>query len=239
MRRATSAAFFDVDETLIRVKGMFEFLRFWLAVHGDDGREYDAVARRFRAMAESGVHRSHINRAYYGLFAGVPVVEAEQVGAEWYGRYRDEPEAFVTASLDALAAHDRAGEMVVLVSGSFPPILGPIARDLGAGMMLCTEPTVDAHGCYTGEVDVPMIGENKARAVAQAIADLGLRAAECACYADHVSDLDMLRVVGRPAVVGDDPDLRDHAARHGWPVLSGATGPRPAGPGVAGARSRA
>lgn len=226
MRPETPVAFFDVDETVIRVKSMFEFLRYWLAVNGDDGSAYRAANSELRSMADSGVHRTHINRAYYGHFAGAAVGDVRRAGARWYAEYRDRPDAFVTAALRAIDEHRRAGAAVVLVSGSFRPVLEPLADDLGADAILCTEPEVGEDGRYTGRVERPMIGDGKARAVADHIAALGIAAGRCAAYADHASDLDMLHVVGRPTVVGDDPVLRDHAAREGWPVLPRTTGPR-------------
>ena len=226
--RAPGAAFFDVDETVIRVKSMFEFLRFWLARHGDDGRAYAAAHAELRTIAEAGMHRSHVNRAYYRNFAGVAEDEVVEAGADWYAEYRLEPDAFVTATLATVDEHRRAGDTVVFVSGSFRPVVGPLADDLGAEVILCSEPTVGPDGRYTGEVRVPMIGDNKGRAVVATIAARGLRAEACASYADHATDLEMLTAVGHPAVVGDDPVLVAHAARGGWPVLSPATGPHPA-----------
>lgn len=226
---ASRLAFFDVDETVIRVKSMFEFLRFWLSTQGDhDGTRYEAVAGELHARAASGVHRTEINRAYYRQFAGAEVADVVDAARRWYAGYRREPDAFITATLDALARHRDDGDTVVLVSGSFEPVLAPLAADVGAGAVLCTEPIVGTDGRYTGDVVRPMIGTNKADAVAELVAARGAQAEDCACYADHSSDLDMLQVVGRPTVVGDDPALRAHAADHGWAVLPADPGPLPA-----------
>jgi phosphoserine phosphatase len=42
---------------------------------------------------------------------------------------------------------------------------------------------------------------------------------DCHAYADHASDLAMLRSVGHPHVVGTDPVLLTTARAEGWPVL--------------------
>lgn len=166
-----------------------------------------------------GVPRSEVNRAYFRLFAGASRAETESAGRAWYAGYRRRPAAFVAATAAALEGHRRAGDAVVLVSGSFAACLAPLADDLGADRLLCTEPVVARDGLLTGEVRRPMIGAAKAEAVAATVAQLGLDAAECFCYADHASDLPMLRAVGHPRVVGRDAVLLARAREGRWPVL--------------------
>ncbi|MFJ8754954.1 HAD family hydrolase [Streptomyces sp. NPDC102441] len=216
------AAFFDVDETLISAKTMVEFLRHWHETHGDDGCAFRAASNRLQAMAASGIPRSEINREYYRRFAGVSRAHLTEAGKAWWGEYRRKPRAFVPAVRQALEDHRAAGDAVVLVSGSFAGVLDPIAREVGAQQVLCTELTADADGVLTGEVLQPMIGPQKAAGAAVAITGLGLSAADCFAYGDHESDLDLLRLVDHPRVVGGDAVLREHAATYGWPVLPGA-----------------
>ncbi|PZT72578.1 HAD family hydrolase [Streptomyces sp. AC1-42T] len=222
---AARAAFFDVDETLINTKSMFDFLRFWMARHGDDGSGHAAVMAGVREAADSGVHRSEINRRYYRGFAGVPRDELWAAARAWYEEYRRGPAAVTVATWAAASRHREAGDLVVLVSGSFPGCLEPLAEDLGADLILCSEPVVGPDGRLTGEVERPMIGSVKADAVRETIAERGLNAAGSSCYGDHASDLDMLLAVGRPVVVGGtDRVLIEHAQRLDWPVLSAAPG---------------
>lgn len=222
---ATRAAFFDVDETLINTKSMFDFLRFWMARHGDDGSGHAAVMAGVREAAASGVHRSEVNRRYYRRFAGIAMEELRTAGREWYEEYRRGPAAVTVATWAAASRHREAGELVVLVSGSFRGCLDPLAEDLGADLILCSEPVVGPDGLLTGEVVRPMIGSVKADAVRETVAELGLDAGESSCYGDHASDLDMLLAVGRPVVVGGtDRVLMEHAQRLDWPVLSAAPG---------------
>lgn len=221
MKAAKRAAFFDVDETVITAKSMFDFLRYWLELRGDtDGSQYRALAGRLHDLAHNGgAPRTEVNRSYYRFYAGVPMAELKQAGEAWYADYRSRPAAFVEPTLAAMVQHQAAGDTIVLVSGSFRACLEPIARDLGADLILCSEPIVDADGVLTGEIQRPMIGPAKAEAVSETIAALGLDPADCAAYGDHSSDLDMLSRVGHPTVIGDDPVLTTHAKEHGWPVL--------------------
>jgi HAD superfamily hydrolase (TIGR01490 family) len=216
-------AFFDVDETLIDTKSMFDFLRFRLAQRGDDGSRYaEQVGRLHRAAAE-GVPRDQINRAYYRLFAGVPWAELLADGTRWYEELLGRPQPFIAEGIAALRAHQAAGHTPVLVSGSFRACLDPVAEHLGVSTVLCTEPLLDAEGHLTGEVRRPMIGDNKRAAVLELMDDLGVRAADCFGYGDHVSDLAFLTEVGHPTVVGGNEELRVAAQTNGWPVLSATT----------------
>ena len=218
-------AFFDVDETLITAKSMFDFLRFWLDRNGDDGSYYWLLSEQRRTRAASGVPREEINRDYYRQFAGVAKNELWAAGLEWYRDYKLRPDAFIGATLAAAAEHRAAGDAIVMVSGSFRACLAPLAADLGATEVLCSEPIADENGILTGEIARPMIGDAKADAVTETVARMGVSALDCYAYGDHSSDLKMLLAVGQRRVVGDNPVLLAKAHTHGWPILSAAPVP--------------
>jgi HAD superfamily hydrolase (TIGR01490 family) len=219
MGPSNRAAFFDVDETLITVKSMFDFFRYWLAQRGDDGNEFMNAVSRLRFMTENGVERAEINRAYYRYYAGVDFSELVKSGRAWYADFRSRSAPFVAATLRAASQHRAAGDTLVLVSGSFQPCLRPLAEELSADVVLCTVPVIAENGLLTGDVRKTMIGKTKAEAVVETIAALGLTPEVCYGYGDHASDVEMLSSVGRPAAVGRDPVLIAHAVRHGWPIL--------------------
>ncbi|MGQ0716383.1 MAG: HAD family hydrolase [Pseudonocardiales bacterium] len=219
------AAFFDVDETLISTKSMFVFLSYWIERRGDDSSAYQKVITDIRAQVESGAHRTEINRMYYRFFTGVLYVDLLAAGRDWYREYRTLPTAFVGSTLSAIAGHRTRGDLIILISGSFRACLEPLAMEVFADRVVCTEPIVDDEGRLTGEVVRPMIGTNKAVAVAETVRALKLIPEDCFCYGDHSSDLQMLSKVGHPRVVGEDPVLLEQARRNGWPVLSARPSP--------------
>jgi HAD superfamily hydrolase (TIGR01490 family) len=216
---APHVAFFDVDGTLLVGKSMAEFLRYWVARDGRGDADFRGIMAELQIMADMG-GRAAANRAYYRRFAGVPSVALAEAGSQWYAQYRRRPDAFVASTMAALAEHRAAGDLLVLVSGSCRAVLDPLAADVGADKVLCTELVVDADGRLTGEVSRSMIGSAKAEAAAALLDGLGASPADCFAYGDHASDLDLLTAVGSPRVVGDDPVLATWARRHGWPVLS-------------------
>lgn len=62
-------------------------------------------------------------------------------------------------------------------------------------------------------------------AVTRLLADRGLSFSDAYAYADHASDLELLRAVAHPVVVGADPVLLAHAAELGWARLPGINQP--------------
>jgi HAD superfamily hydrolase (TIGR01490 family) len=213
-------AFFDVDETLIAVKSMFRFLRFHWRDTGRPDADYDRAYAELVARAASTT-REHANREYYRLYTGEEVERLAHSGRRWFDTELAGGGFFVEEVVAELHRHRRLGDRTVLVSGSFPAPLQPIARHLGADAVLCSQPVI-ADGRCTGEITAPMIGAAKARAVRDYAASVGAAPVDCWAYGDHASDLDMLNAVGHPVVVGDDPVLSVEAARRDWSRIAPA-----------------
>lgn len=213
----STAAFFDVDETLITVKSMFDFLRF----HLEDEQTPDVgQAGRWtelqRAMEAGTAPRADINRGYYRIYRGLPADLLQDQGARWFAQRRNEPGFFQRAVTRELLRHRRAGHVVVLVSGSFPACLEPLRAALGAHYLLCSRPLVATGGLLTGEIEEPMIGETKAVAMRELARRRSLALPHSFGYGDHASDLPLLLEVGHPTVVGSDPVLDQYVERDNW-----------------------
>ncbi|CAO5257423.1 HAD family hydrolase [Frankia sp. AgKG'84/4] len=209
-------AFFDVDETLITVKGMLSFLEF----HLDAPDRYRQIADRLHRLAADGAPREETNRLYYEVFAGQRETEVAASGRRWFQREMVGGSLFHGELVRVLRRLQAAGTITVLVSGSFSACLGPIAEHLGADHVLGTVPEVRA-GRYTGRVLRTVIGEGKATAARALLAEFGVDGRRCVAYGDHSSDLPMLLAVGHAGVVGQDPVLLAHAAERGWDRLPG------------------
>ncbi|WP_407554449.1 HAD-IB family hydrolase [Streptomyces sp. Pv4-95] len=209
------ASLFDVDGTLTHSTTMFTFLEYSLAERGF-GPDADRDARAHLAeLTESGVPREEACRSCYRLYAGLDAESLAQQGRDWFRRELSSGHFFVEETLTAFRHHVYRGELTVLVSGSLPVCLDPIAEFLGVDAVLCSRPLVEG-GRYTGEIAVPMIGEAKAAAVAGLAAQRGISLPRSTAYGDHDTDLPLLRLVGSPVVVGADPDMGACAQRNGW-----------------------
>jgi len=64
-----------------------------------------------------------------------------------------------------------------------------------------------------------LYGPEKARFARRYLEDRGVDPGGCAAYADHETDIDLLRLVGRPVVVNPRPVLLGTATAEGWPVI--------------------
>lgn len=215
-----AVALFDADETLVCMKSLFELLRYHLAQRGRD--DYDQVVEPMRQFAAAGATARQVNAKYFELFAGVPLEEITEEGRQWFAKLSADGVPYVDATVRALRAHQEAGHPTVIVSGSWLPCLQPIADDLGIDRIFCTEPEVDASGVLTGGVRLAMFEEQKEIAARSAIAEYGAEGVDCFAYADDIGDLDLLRCVGNPTVIGGNAALLDVATAGGWPVLDNA-----------------
>lgn len=216
----TRYAFFDVDDTLVRLKTMFSFQDFalrqgrWFGAFRAE--RFDARFRRLRAE----LPREEVNRRYYQAFRGRRPEDVTALAERWYAYVTGIPGGlYVPEALDALMAHRSAGVEVVLVSGSMVEILRPLASSLRVREVLATRVVVDG-GRYTGEIVPPQtIGVGKAEAILTFLATRGGDASTCWAYADDISDVPMLATVGHPVVVSAHPDMSQVAALRGWQLM--------------------
>ncbi|WP_217545929.1 HAD family phosphatase [Streptomyces sp. GbtcB6] len=214
------AAFFDVDETLITGKSMLSFLTFHWAREGRAASRVASARAALSHQLRSGMPREQVNRAYYRLLRGSRETDLAESGRLWFAR--EHPRGlFHPPVREALRRHSSAGDLTVLVSGSFSACLDPIGQAVGADLVVCTIPEV-AGGALTGELTGrPMIGRAKAEEARRIMTAFGLRPEHCHAYGDDASDLALLTSVGNPVAVGGDPALTAHAVRANWTRLPG------------------
>lgn len=213
-------AFFDVDETLIAAKSMFDFLGF--LGERDASIDAGAITAEMRLRSERGEDRASINLRFWQHFSGLHSDTVRVRAAEWLAVRREAvPDFLVPSGLERLEHHRSRGDVVAFVSGSACDILAPLARHLGADHVLATR-LLEQDGIYTGGTHPPvMIGEGKQSAARQLARSLNCRLADCYAYGDHPSDLPLLEIVGHPTAIGATGDLAEIARARGWPVLPG------------------
>ncbi|MFD6353979.1 HAD family hydrolase [Nocardia tengchongensis] len=229
MSTVTGAAFFDVDETLITVKSMFAFLRFWLAENGDDGSEYARLTGEIQQRAAAGAPREEVNRHYYRAYRGVAAEALSAAGQRWFAEFSAGGAVYYADAVERLRAHRDSGHATVLLSGSFRAAVAPVAAAVGADHVITTTPVVDEDGVLTGEVWRPMIGTAKAAAVTDFLREHGIDHQHSYGYGDHASDLPFLKAVARPGYRGDDAVLAAHGT--GWIHLTDRVGASVGDPG--------
>jgi HAD superfamily hydrolase (TIGR01490 family) len=216
-----AAAYLDVDGTLTTGVTLFELLRFDAAERGVE-HDGDAFLREIDALRAAGIGRVERNRHLFRWWGGRRVVDVEAVGERWFAAaLRDgRPGGLLRPRVVArVERHRHAGDVIVLVSGSFAPALAPVARALGGADLLVTAPQV-RDGRYTGHVAHPMIGDEKARAVALHARRERISLGRSAAYGDDLSDVGYMDLTGHPTVVAaPGAPLTRLGRRRGWGVV--------------------
>ncbi len=214
-----SAAFFDLDKTVIARSSTLAFSRPFYA-----GGLITKAAMLRSAYAHffyqaSGADHDQMERMRLYLSKMATGWDAQQVRDIVADTLAELIAPLVYEEATALIAeHHAAGRDVVIVSASGAEVVEPIGAMLGADHVVATRMVI-ADGKYSGEIEYYAYGENKALAVQRLAEERGYRLEACYAYSDSVTDLPMLQAVGHPYAVNPDKALRREAGTRGWPIL--------------------
>ena len=230
----TSAAFFDVDNTVMQGASIFHLARGlhrrkFFTTRDILGAAYKQAYFRLVGV-EDPEHVAQSRASALAFIAGHTVAELEELGEEIF----DEAMAHrIWPGTRALAQlHLDQGQRVWLVTAAPVEIATIIARRLGlTGALGTVSEHVD--GVYTGRLVGDMLhGPAKAEAVKALAEREGLDLSRCSAYSDSFNDLPMLTLVGDPCAINPDSRLRDHARAQGWRVRDYRTGRKAARAGL-------
>ena len=230
----TAAAFFDVDNTMIRGASIYFFGKGMasrgLVTTGDLVR-FGWQQLRFRIRGKEDLAAvAEAREKALSLVAGKSVADIVAFGEEIYDELMAER---IWSGTRALAQqHVDLGQRVFLVTATPVELARIIAHRLGLTGALGTVAEVE-DGCYTGRlVGTPLHGPAKAEAV-RALAQLeGLDLSRCTAYSDSVNDIPMLSAVGHAVAINPDSGLRAAAREQGWDIRDFRTGRKAAKVGV-------
>lgn len=220
-----AAAFFDVDNTVLRGAAIFHLARGLYArkfLTPRDIRRFAWQQTRFRLLGEDLGHVHGARESALSFAAGHHVEEITAIGEEVFDEVM---EGKIWPGTRALAQmHLDAGQRVWLVTATPVEVASVIARRLGlTGALGTVSETVD--GVYTGRLVGEILhGEAKAEAVRALATREGLDLTRCAAYSDSANDIPLLELVGQPCAINPDTRLRIHAKASGWRVRDYRTG---------------
>jgi HAD superfamily hydrolase (TIGR01490 family) len=214
-----SAAFFDLDRTLISGSSAFVFAaaarRAGLLGARQLARDA-AVALSFKVRGASDDTSAAVRDRILGAVRGMRQDDLVALNAEVLPRLLDKIRPEARRLLDL---HRHAGRATFIVSASPVEIVEPLAATLGMTAGIGTRSVV-VDGVYTGELAGPFCyGPGKVEAMEQVARWEGLDFAQCYAYSDSASDLPMLEAVGHPVAVNPDGTLERHARQRGWPIV--------------------
>jgi HAD superfamily hydrolase (TIGR01490 family) len=175
------------------------------------------VARSPRLAWAELRDRRRFNEVLFEVFAGMPedrVLVLADEAFEWCMRKHIYPGA-----RDLVRRSQDLGHEVVLVSGALDFLLAKLAEHLGADHYVGNRLEMK-DGYATGQLLRPVIaGPTKSRVIYDHAVANGHDLSECFGYSDSYSDVPMLSVVGKPAVINPDSKLRRLARAHQWPII--------------------
>jgi len=213
------AAFFDVDNTIVRGASLFHLgvaMKRRGVISIRDVVRFFRINLRYRLFGESqaGVEATKTRslEAIKGRTVAVMETLAEDVWDEVLSA------RVFPGAKDLIDIHLAAGHEVWLISASPVQVVNLIADRVGAtgGMGTVAEQSA---GHFTGRlVDGLLHGPAKATAIEQLAAERQLDLEACFTYGDSANDIPMLSLAGFPCGINPDRRLRRHCAQSGWPV---------------------
>ena len=215
-----AAAFYDLDGTLVSTNLVHTFA--------------------FYARNDQGILKSLSRTA--ATFVGIPLFVAADLYSRkvfndiffrWYKGQSEDRLRYLAeelfeevirpgiypGTLELLDKSRTMGLRQVVVTGALDVTILPLLRHLGISEYVANR-LVFVDGRATGRLKPPvMASATKASWIRTYSEREGLSLNDCYAYADSMSDLPMLSVVGHPTATNPDLRLRSTALRHDWPIV--------------------
>ena len=214
------AAFFDVDNTLVRGstlyflgRGMYQRGFFTKA---DISRFVVANIRFHMTGTEKKDVIEKYQKAATDFIGGHAVEEIKKVGEEIYDEYVS-PKLW-QGTFEIAQSHLDKGEEVWLVTAAPQDMADIIAQRLGLTGALGSKACIE-NGIYTGALEGKLLhGIEKAFAIQKLAQQHSLNLEDCYAYSDSHNDIPLLQAVGHPCAINPDAILRIRALAEGWPI---------------------
>ncbi|MEZ5184798.1 MAG: HAD-IB family hydrolase [Candidatus Nanopelagicales bacterium] len=223
----TSAAFFDLDGTLIPGSANIPLAKSAFRQGFIGKTDLLKDLRNGLSFLLKGATDQRSEQVRDRILRAVAGHRAEDVEALGDHFIDDLVASMKPAMREVLDQHGRAGQDRIVISASPTEIVSRLAGTAGLEVGVGTTAARDAAGVYTGELVGPFCYSEGKVQVMRALADeRGYDLADCFAYSDSVSDLPMLTAVGHPVAVNPEPELREIAVRRGWPIVETSSVPR-------------
>jgi len=216
--RSDVLAVFDVDGTLVETNVVEYFL--WMRLRAQPIDEWPRFMAQMLREAPRWLYlerrsRAEFQRSFYREYDGLDYEVMKGLGREALDAVtlrRIYPEG-----MRRIREHKRAGHRVLLLTGALDVVVEPLAELLDVEVD-CAHLLVK-DGRLTGDLQAPPpAGEARGTLLEEYAARHGIVLSESFAYADSLSDLGMLELVGTPVAVNPDARLSQVAGQRGWRV---------------------
>ncbi|MDP2835116.1 MAG: HAD family hydrolase [Pseudomonadota bacterium] len=213
-------ALFDLDNTLLAGDSDFEWAQFLIDQGVLDRELYEARNQAFYDQYKAGTLDIH----EFLDFQLKPLARHPRAQLDaWHRDYMASKVIPMIAPGTAELLQRHADDVCMIVTATNSFVTTPIARHLGVPHLIATEPE-QVNGDFTGRVaGTPSFREGKVERLEQWLTEQGKTWADVTetwFYSDSLNDLPLLARVHHPVAVDPDATLREHAEKHGWPVIS-------------------
>jgi HAD superfamily hydrolase (TIGR01490 family) len=215
-----SAAFYDVDGTLIKTNIVHAFA-FYAARHASLSESARLTIQTALSIpvfwAADKLSRKWFNEIFYQSYQGQSEDRLVTLADELF---EDVIKPNIYPRAKALIDESRrAGVRQVLISGALDFTMKPLAAYLGVDDLIANQlEFVDTYA--TGKHKKPFVaGATKADIMRAYAKKHDIDLSESWAYSDSFSDYPMLAVVGHPTACNPDFRLRSLARSYDWPVL--------------------
>ena len=215
-----SAAFYDVDGTLIKINIVHTFA-YYASRHASlatsAGNTIKTALQIPMFWVADKLSRKYFNEIFYRSYEGQSEDRLTVLAEELFEDVV-KPNIYPRAK-DLIEESRRAGCRQVLLSGALDFTMRPLARYLGVDDLIANQlEFVDNYA--TGKLKKPFVaGATKAEIMRAYAKEHAIDLAESWAYSDSFSDYAMLAVVGHPTACNPDMRLRAMARSYDWPVL--------------------
>jgi alcohol-forming fatty acyl-CoA reductase len=216
--RSDVLAVFDVDGTLVETNVVEYFL--WMRLRAQPLEDWpaflaDLLRKGPRWLYLERRSRAEFQRSFYREYEGLDPEIMKGLGREALDAVtlrRIYPDG-----MRRIREHKRAGHRVLLLTGALDVVVEPLAELLDVEVD-CAHLLVK-DGRLTGDLQSPPPAGEARGALLQEYAERnGIALAESFAYADSLSDLPMLELVGTPVAVNPDARLSQVAGQRGWRI---------------------
>jgi HAD superfamily hydrolase (TIGR01490 family) len=214
------AAFFDVDNTLIRGSTIY-FLGRGMYQRGyftkKDISRFVLANLRFRLTGKENKEEiARFQDAATDFIGGHNVKDIEAIAQQIYDEFVSP--AMWQGTIDIAQTHIANGVEVYLVTAAPEDMATLIAKRLGLTGALGSKAEIK-DGLYTGKMNGALLhGKEKAVAVRELAEKKGFDLEDCFAYSDSNNDLPLLQCVGHPSAINPDALLGLRAMAEGWPI---------------------
>jgi HAD superfamily hydrolase (TIGR01490 family) len=213
-----SAAFFDVDDTILKGSSGVMLARYMMLDRGvmtSPAYILDLV-KAYIDSKTGAIEYDKLIEKGLGQFSGRSKAEIEDIAKGLFDNYMRKN--IYRLAYREIQMHKERGNHVVLLTASLEPLIQPLAEFLGVDYTYALRIKFE-NGVMIPEAERPFsYEEGKLILARQYVQEHGFDLADCYFYSDSSSDLPLMEAVGHPMPTCPDPNLKRIARMRNWTI---------------------